>query len=49
MFDVTIMNYPYALRRSFENAHGTANLTNRGPSELVERIFHALQVRTWTI
>ena len=31
-------------------AHGTANLTNRGPSELVEeRIFHALQVRTRTI
>ena len=30
-------------------AHGTANLTNRGPSELVEeRIFHALQVRKQT-
>ena len=31
-------------------AHGTANLTNRGPSELVEEcIFCALQVRTQTI
>ena len=31
-------------------AHGTANLTNHGPSELVEeRIFHALRVRTRTI
>ena len=31
-------------------AHGTANLTNCGPSELVEEhIFHALQVRTRTI
>ena len=28
-------------------AHGTANLTNHGPSELVEeRIFYSLQVRT---
>ena len=31
-------------------AHGTAILTNHGPSELVEeRIFYALQVRTRTI
>ena len=31
-------------------AHGTAILTNHGPSELVEkRIFYALQVRTQTI
>ena len=31
-------------------AHGTAILTNRGPSKLVaECIFYALQVRTWTI
>ena len=31
-------------------AHGVANLTNRGPSELVEEcIFYALQVRTRTI
>ena len=31
-------------------AHGTAILTNREPSELVEeRIFYALQVRTRTI
>ena len=31
-------------------AHGTAILTNRGPSELVEeRIFYAIQVRTRTI
>ena len=30
-------------------AHGTAILANHGPSELVEeRIFYALQVRTWT-
>ena len=31
-------------------AYGTANLTNRGPHELVkECIFHALQVKTRTI
>ena len=31
-------------------AHGTAIVTNRGPYEFVaERIFCALQVKTWTI
>ena len=62
MVDVTIMSIALLLSLLYILIFNTlaivrtiiygksANLTNRGPSELVEeRIFHALQIRTRTI